>query len=183
MKHAGAWCVALLLFGAAVAGAAEPAAEFFSRHEGVWKGTFLRFDAGGKLVAELPSEIITRVIEKNGAYQFHQTNKLRKADGTEDVIDSFGEIRDGRVWFSNPRVDGWSMPVAGDTAGRSAVLVLDYKDGSDLYMHEIVSLSDDGRHRSRMAQYLKDGRLVRRTLIDEQKVSDDWAAYDARAKR
>jgi hypothetical protein len=56
---------------------------------------------------------------------------------------------------------------------------MDYKDGSGMYMHQIVSLSDDGRFRSRTAQYLVKGRIVRRTLIDEEKLTDDWRAYDA----
>lgn len=156
---------------------------FISRHQGVWRGTFRRYDADGKLTAELPSEIITRVIVEGDEVRFHQTNRLRKPDGSEEVIDSHGDIRDGRVWFANPRVEGWSMPVAGDPNGRAGVLLLAFKDGSGLYMHEIVSLSDDARFRSRVAQYLKDGRLIRRTLIDEEKVSDDWAAEDARRKR
>jgi hypothetical protein len=56
---------------------------------------------------------------------------------------------------------------------------MNYKDGSGMYVHEIVSVSSDGRYRARATQYLKEGRLVSRTLIDEEKITEDWAAYDA----
>lgn len=163
---------------AASAAATDPAVAFMQRHQGIWRGVFRRYDADGKLVAELPSLIVSRVVVRDGRAQFHQTNRLRRPEAPEEAIDSFGDIRDGRVWFSNPRAEGWAMPVPGDATGRMGVLTLTYKDGSGLYMHEIVSLSDDGRSRSRVAQYLQDGRLVRRTQIDESKVTEDWAAYD-----
>ncbi len=43
----------------------------------------------------------------------------------------------------------------------------------------MIQLSDCGRYRARVWQWFKDGRLDRRTLIDEEKVSDDWAAWPA----
>jgi hypothetical protein len=99
------------------------------------------------------------------------------------VIESQGEIRDGRIWFENERLSGWSMDIPGDDSGRGAVIVMNYKDGSGQYVYEIVARSADGKYRSRATQYLKDGRIQRRTLIDEEKVTDDWRAYEAvRAK-
>lgn len=97
-------------------------------------------------------------------------------DGKEQVIESFGEVRDGRISFANERVDGWSMDAVGDTTRRMTMLNMTMKDGS--YVHEVISLSDDGKQRSRATQFLKDGKILRRTLIDEEKVTDDWAAYE-----
>jgi len=151
-----------------------------ARQRGVWRGTFRRYDADGGLAAEFPSEIITRIESRDGRQVYRQTNRYSPPGGSQQVIESVGEIRDGRIVFSNERLDGWSMDLAGDSTGRSSVLIMNYKDGSGLYVHEIISLSDDGKRRSRAAQYLKDGRLQRRTLIDEEKVTDDWAAYESR---
>ncbi len=150
-----------------------------AQQQGVWRGVFRRYDADGRLTAEFPSEITMRVMPKDGRLMYHQTNRYLPAGKPEEVLESYGEVRDGRVYFGNARLDAWKMDVPDDPSGRSAVILMQYKDGSGLYVHEIVSVSADGRHRARATQYLKDGRIVRRTLIDEDKVTDDWAAYDA----
>ncbi len=150
-----------------------------AQQQGVWRGVFRRYDADGRLTAEFPSEITMRVMPKDGRLMYHQTNRYLPAGEPEEVLESYGEVRDGRVYFGNARLDAWKMDVPDDPSGRSAVILMQYKDGSGLYVHEIVSVSADGRHRARATQYLKDGRIVRRTLIDEDKVTDDWAAYDA----
>jgi hypothetical protein len=51
------------------------------------------------------------------------------------------------------------------------------RDEPGLYLYEMIQLSDCRRYRSRVWQWFRDGRLLRRTLIDEVKVSDDWSAY------
>ena len=56
--------------------------------------------------------------------------------------------------------------------------MMEFIDGSGLSVHELVVTSADGLHRSRTAQYLREGRVVRRTLIDEQRRSGDWQAWD-----
>ncbi|MCU0757876.1 MAG: CpcT/CpeT family chromophore lyase [Steroidobacteraceae bacterium] len=156
--------------------AAPPA---IARQQGVWKGTFRRYDADGRLAAEFPSEIVTRVENRDGQLRYRQTNRYSPAGAPPQVIESSGVIRGGRIEFANERLTGWSMDVPGDASGRSSVLVMQYQDGSGLVVHEIISLSEDGRRRSRAAQYLEGGRLLRRTLIDEVKATDDWAGYDA----
>lgn len=152
-----------------------------ARLVGVWKGTFRRYDAEGKLTAEFPSEIIARLKPDGNLVRYHQTNKYQLPDGKLQVIESIGEVRDGRIWFQNERVDGWSMEVAQDTSRRMTILMMNFKDGSGSYVHEVISLSDDGQKRSRATQFLKDGKVIRRTLIDEEKVTDDWATYEKSA--
>ncbi len=154
-------------------------APHIAKQAGVWRGTFRRVESDGRLVEEFPAEIIMRVVPGDGQLRYHQTNVYRPASKPVETLENYGEIRDGKIHFGNARLDAWKMDVPGDTTGRSAVLLMEYKDGSDMYMHQIVSLSDDGRYRSRTAQYLVKGKIVRRTLIDEEKVTDDWRAYDA----
>jgi hypothetical protein len=95
--------------------------------------------------------------------------------------------------FSNARLDGWAMDVARgppnrssifpltvlegsgaivshDPAGLTSIFIMFFKDGSDMSVSEIVSLSPDGKSRSRATQYLVGGKVVRRTLIDEVKM-------------
>ena len=51
-------------------------------------------------------------------------------------------------------------------------------DDPGLYLYEMIQLSDCGKYRSRVWQWFRNGQLEQRTLIDEQRVSDDWAAYE-----
>jgi hypothetical protein len=155
------------------------AAASTARDEGVWKGTFRRYGADGRLAEEFPSEIIARVEQIDGRRVLRQTNRYSPAGAPAQVIESRGEIRDGRIWFENERLSGWSMDIPGDDSGRGAVIVMNYKDGSGQYVYEIVARSADGKYRSRATQYLKDGRIQRRTFIDEEKVTDDWRAHEA----
>jgi hypothetical protein len=161
----------------------RPRTPELARQQGVWRGTFRRYDADGRLTAEFPSEIIARVQAQGDRLVYRQTNRYTPATGPAQVIESAGEVRDGRIWFSNERLDGWAMDIAADDSRRGSLLFMTFKDGSGLYAHEIISCSDDGRQRSRATQYLKDGRLVRRTQIDEEKVTDGWAAYEAQQQR
>jgi hypothetical protein len=154
-----------------------------AEQQGVWRGMFRRYDGDGKLAAEFPSEITMRVIPRNGKLEYHQTNHYFPKGQPEEIIQSYGEVRDGRIYFGNARLEGWKMDIPDDPTQRSAIILLNYKDGSGLYAHEIVSVSSDGRYRARATQYLKEGRIVRRTLIDEEKVTSDWAAYEAAQKQ
>ena len=160
---------------------AELAMQSVGRLVGVWKGTFRRYDAEGKLTATFPSEIIARLKPEGHVVRYHQTNRYQLPDGKLQVIESIGEVRDGRIWFANERVDGWSMEVSEDASRRMTILMMNFKDGTGSYVHEVISLSDDGKKRSRATQFLKDGNVIRRTLIDEIKVTDDWATYEKNA--
>ena len=73
--------------------------------------------------------------------------------------------------FSNARLDGWAKDVGEDPSALMSVFSMTYKDGSGMTVSEVVSLSPDGRSRSRATQYLVGGKVVRRTLIDEVKVN------------
>ena len=48
----------------------------------------------------------------------------------------------------------------------------------DLYLYEMIQISDDGAARARVWHWFKSDRLFQRTLVDERRVSTDWAAYD-----
>jgi hypothetical protein len=52
-----------------------------------------------------------------------------------------------------------------------------YKSDPDKYVYEMINISDDGQFRTRMTQFLKDGKKTSRTLIDEELVSSDWSKY------
>ena len=174
--------VTLLLALAAMNAAAERPLDKFRKaiaenkaYVGVWEGTFRRYDAAGNLTAEFPSHIEAR-FDPTLETPYSQTNTYNFADGTVQEINSRGQWDDGQLIFVNERIDGRSADLTPeqDPDGRSSMLSLKFKDGSGMYMYEIITVSDDGKSRSRMAQYLIDGKVVRRTLIDETKTAERW---------
>ena len=141
-----------------------------SRMQGVWKGSFRRYDAAGTLTETLPSEIHIR-FSTDGKSTYQQTNSLTLSNGTVQKIESTG-VWDGRVLrFTNARIDGWFAEVEADPTGLNGVLFVAYKDGSGMTMSEIITVSADGNSRVRAAQFTTGGKLVRRTLIEETRTS------------
>jgi hypothetical protein len=143
--------------------------------EGVWAGTFRRLDANSKIVEEFKSKITKRYLSDDQWPKiYHQTNEYEYADGRKQKIETFGEYRDGKVHFESARVKGWQMDDPSDPFGRTIFLHMVYTANPDQYVYEMINVSDDGKYRTRVTQFLKAGRTVQRTLIDEEKVADDW---------
>lgn len=142
-------------------------ARIISQMQGVWMGTFRRYDAQGILVETLPSEIHVRFPTDGKPNDYLQTNILKTPNGKEQRIETHGRWDGDMLRFSNARVDGWFNTLDYDSSGLNSVLHMAFKDGSGLTMSEIITLSPDGRQRMRAAQYIVDGKIVRRTMIDE----------------
>jgi hypothetical protein len=140
-----------------------------ARMEGTWDGTFRRYDASGALTETLASTVVVRFLEDGNANDYSQTNITRTANGTEQRVESVGKWDIDRLRFSNARLEGWAKDVAEDPSALTSIFVMNFKDGSGMTVSEIVSLSPDGKTRSRATQYLVGGKVVRRTLIDETK--------------
>ena len=142
-----------------------------ARMEGTWEGTFRRYDAEGVLVDALPSKITVEYLPDGQAYDYHQINILAPVGKPEQRIESYGKWDIDRLRFSNPRLDGWIADLSQDPQGLTSALSMTYKDGSGMIVSEIIHLSADARSRQRATQYIKDGKIVRRTLIDEVKTA------------
>jgi len=48
------------------------------------------------------------------------------------------------------------------------------RDEPTTRFYEMIQVDDACRQRSRVWQWIRDGRIFLRTLIDEHKVADDW---------
>ncbi|MDX1291224.1 MAG: DUF3598 domain-containing protein [Hyphomonas sp.] len=147
-----------------------------ARHEGVWEGVYRVYDADGNKTDEHQSRLICRFPEEGAPY--HQTNLYRWADGRREVRDFPASIKDNRLCWDNELINGWACDVALDDYSRTTMLNWTRTGEPDLYLYEMIQLSDDGQSRSRVWQWFKGDRLFQRTLIDEKRVSDDWKAYD-----
>lgn len=150
--------------------------------QGVWQGTFRRYDASGACRDSFTSTIVVRLEERAGEVRYHQTNHYRWPDGSEQAFDSEGEVREGRIWFQNGQLEGWAMElpeagVAGDGSSASLLRLWSRQPGGAQSL-ELIQVSPDGRRRHRLFQSVHNGAVVRRTVIDEEKLSDDWRRWD-----
>jgi hypothetical protein len=145
-----------------------------ARHEGVWEGYYRYYDAHGNKTDEHKSRLICRIRDDR---DYHQTNLYRWADGRTDSRDFPAKISDNRLIFDTD-IDGWAAAVGLDEHQRTMMLHWTRVDEPDLYLYEMIQISDDGVSRARVWHWFKNDRLLQRTLVDESRVSTDWAAYE-----
>ena len=144
-----------------------------ARHEGVWDGWFRRVGPNGDKLEEFETRVIVRYLDE-GRWPniYHQTNAYTLPDGTSQRIETHGSFSEGKLIFQSPRVDGWSVDDPTDPNRRSALMYMDFLNDPGLHVYEMMQISDCGRHRTRVAQFLRDGLTISRTLIDETRTGD-----------
>jgi hypothetical protein len=147
-----------------------------ARNEGIWDGIYRYFDAAGNKVDEHRSKLICR-LPRDESLPYHQTNHYTWADGRKEVRDFPATYRDGRLWFANDLIDGWAAEVPLDQHRRTLMLYWVRKGEAGTYLYEMIQVSDCGRYRQRVWQWIRDGQCILRTLIDEHKVSDSWQGH------
>ncbi|MEM9304109.1 MAG: DUF3598 domain-containing protein [Pseudomonadota bacterium] len=153
--------------------AIREAMPLLARHEGVWDGWYRYFDRDGNKIDEHRSRLICRFPD-GGEWPYHQTNHYTWENGETEDREFPAEYRDGRVWFDNELITGWAAEVGLDSFNRSVMLFWERKGEPGLVLYEMIQLSDCGRYRQRVWQWIRDGRIAQRTLIDEEKVSEQW---------
>lgn len=144
-----------------------------ARHEGVWEGHYRYFDAEGNKIDEHHSRLVCRFMDDEEV-PYHQTNYYTWEDGRNETRDFPAKYSDGRLWWDNDLIRGWAADVPLDDHSRTTMLHWRRKDEPDMYLYEMIQLSDCGNFRTRVWQWIKDGKTVQRTLIDEERVSHDW---------
>ena len=145
-----------------------------ARHEGVWDGYYRYFDDTGNKVDEHKARILCRMI---GTDDYHQTNYYFWADGRKDTRDFPAIVKEDRLVFYT-EISGWAAEVPLDENNRTIMLHWTRNNEPDLYLYEMIQISDCGQYRARVWQWFRQGRLFMRTLVDEQRISEDWQAYD-----
>ncbi|MEM1380667.1 MAG: DUF3598 domain-containing protein [Pseudomonadota bacterium] len=149
-----------------------------ARHEGVWEGTYRHYNLDGVLTDAHASRLICRFPEDGHPY--HQTNHYRWDDGKREVRDFPATVKDGRLFWDNEFINGWACDVALDDFNRTTMLNWTRTGEPDLYLYEMIQLSDDGQARARVWQWYKADRLFQRTLVDEHFVTKDWRSYEGK---
>ncbi|GAA4082728.1 DUF3598 family protein [Nonomuraea soli] len=138
-----------------------------ARHEGEWEGTYTVVDPEGKVTDRHRSHL-TCSFPSDGSHDYYQVNRYTWDDGrTEEHRFPGRYLGGGRMAFDTERIKGetWELD------GQAIYLHWIYRaEGQDLQLFELIVLSRDGRHRSRVWQWIRDGVCVQRTLIDEMRL-------------
>jgi hypothetical protein len=146
-----------------------------SRHEGIWDGWYRHFGPDCAPVDTHRSRLVCR-FPAEGPVAYHQTNHYSWSDGRTEVRDFPASYLHGRIVFDNELIEGWAAEDPLDDFHRTVLLHWVRKGEPDLYLYEMIQLSDCGGFRHRVWQWFRAGRLVQRTLIDETRVAGDWRA-------
>jgi hypothetical protein len=142
-----------------------------ARHEGVWEGHYRYYDDAGNKIDEHRSRLICR-FPSGGEFDYHQTNHYTWADGRTESREFPAKYHNKRILWNNDLIVGWAQEVAFDDNQRTIMLHWERKGEPGTYLYEMINTSDDGKSRSRVWQWIENGKVKMRTLIDEIKVSD-----------
>ncbi|WP_214316892.1 DUF3598 family protein [Nonomuraea sediminis] len=135
-----------------------------ARHEGEWSGTYTVVSPDGTVIDHHASHL-TCSFPDDGGHDYYQVNRYTWPDGrTEEHRFPGTYLGNGRMGFDTERIKGetWELDE------RAIYLHWYYKaEGVDVQLFELIVLSDDGRHRNRVWQWIRDGVCFQRTLINE----------------
>lgn len=163
--------------GAAVKDTIRSAMPLLVRNEGIWEGWYRYYSAEtGALVDQHKSRLLCRFLDGDPEI-YHQTNYYFWEDGKREVREFPAEYRNGRIWWDNDLIKGWAAQMQPDDFNRSTCLNWVRKGEPDLYLYEMIQLSDCGQMRCRTWHWIKGGKCFQRTLIDEHKVTSDWKSF------
>lgn len=136
-----------------------------AKHEGEWKGVYTVVDPDGKIMDQHES-YLTNYFQDDEQYPYYQTNTYTWKDGTKQVIEFPGSYKDKKIHFDTERINGYTWEVDDQTL----LLTWEYIEDPSISLYEMINLSKCANHRTRVWHWLKDGELVKRTLIKEERV-------------
>lgn len=148
-----------------------------ARHEGVWDGVYTYYNAAGEKIDEHRSRLFCRFPD-GGDCPYHQTNHYTWADGRTDIRDFPATYADKRIWWDNDLIKGWAAEAALDQFHRTVMLYWQRQGDPNLYLYEMIQISDDGQNRCRTWHWIRNGLLETRTAIQEKLVSRDWRTLE-----
>ncbi|GGI81864.1 hypothetical protein GCM10007973_17870 [Polymorphobacter multimanifer] len=148
-----------------------------ARHEGVWEGTYKYYNSEGLVVDEHASRLFCR-FKDDAEFPYHQTNHYTWADGRTDIRDFPARYHDKRVWWDNELIQGYAAEVGFDEHARTVMLYWQRTGDPELYLYEMIQISDDGQSRCRTWHWIRAGKLETRTAIEERLVTRDWASLE-----
>jgi len=135
-------------------------------HEGTWEGRYTHLDAQAQILDHHDVRIVCEFPD-TGPYAYIQYNHFTWADGHEYKAQLPGTYKDGRLWWDTDTFKG----SAWETHDGIILLNLERKDDPGARFYEMITLGDTGQERARIWHWFKDGKLFKRTLCDEWRIS------------
>jgi hypothetical protein len=135
-------------------------------HEGTWTGEYVHVDATGTIIDRHRADLSCSFPE-DGSHPYYQVNTYTWDDGRQEVIRFPAEYRDQQIWFNTDRIDGRAWEID----ERTVMLTWQYKSDPSNYLYEMIQIDASKQHRARTWHWFEGGVLVKRTLINEQRVS------------
>jgi len=136
-----------------------------ARHEGEWEGVYTEIDPEGKILHSHSSHL-SCTFPESGPHPYYQINRYQWADGRREEHHFPARYRDGRIWWDTERISGYAW----EADSRTIMLYWERKGMSGVSLYEMIQLSADGEQRARTWHWLKDGVLVKRTIIRERRM-------------
>lgn len=136
------------------------------QHEGLWEGIYRHVDADGRLIDQHSASVCCELPD-DGQFAYIQHNHFTWPDGREHRAVLPGILRDEKLWWDVETFHGYSW----ETDDGILLLNLTRKDEPGANFFEMITLGNTGEFRSRTWQWFRDGKLYRRTLCDERRVS------------
>ena len=137
------------------------------KHAGTWEGVYTHVNRNAEIIDRHVVKVRCEFPE-TGKYVYIQHNHFSWDDGREFKMQLPGIYKDERLWWDTPTFHGSAWQTKDDII----LLNLTRKDDPGAMFFEMITLGSDGTNRSRTWQWFKDGKLFKRTLCDEWKVSD-----------
>lgn len=148
-----------------------PRMPILADHVGEWRGRYVHIDPDGRVLDEHASHLACWVPE-DGSHDVVQVNTYTWDDGREEQFRFGGTVDDGVCYFRTERIVGEMSQVDDHVI----VLTWHYTHDPENYLYELIQLSRDGQHKCRTWHWMENDRLVRRTIISEERVSDQVSA-------
>ncbi|NBW82517.1 DUF3598 family protein [bacterium] len=136
-----------------------------ARHAGQWTGVYTTVDAEGKII-DRHASYLTCEFSDDPKFPYKQTNRYMWDDGKTEEHFFPASYANKKIWFESERISGAAWEADEDTV----MLTWKRKDIANSKLVEMIQLSSDGLRRSRTWHWFVDDKLVKRTLIEENKV-------------
>lgn len=136
-----------------------------ARHAGQWTGIYTTVDDQGKII-DRHNSLLTCVFSDDPQFPYKQTNQYTWDDGRIEEHYFPASYANKKIWFESERISGMAWEADEDTI----LLTWKRKDIPNSKLVEMIQLSSDGLRRSRTWHWFVDDKLIKRTLIEENKV-------------
>ncbi len=137
------------------------------QHEGRWQGNFQHFSNEGRLL-ETHQAVVKHQFPEEGPYAHIQDSHFIWDNGEELHLTQNSIFVDGKLWWDGDPFQGCIW----ETDFGNILINITQTSDPRLTLNEMICLEPAGNRRSRVKQWFKNGRLFKRTLCHERRISN-----------